>query len=914
MKKIAIVTSLMGAYDSQLYSLPNMNSEKYDFICFSNQRRLKSSFWDIRLVAPIIPNDIAKSSYYYKWQAHKVLDHSKYSILVWIDSSVWQWNVKKFEEYLDKFIKSDSLLYIEKHPSRNTLKDELDMNVHLNKDDHSKMINQVDRYFKEGFDNVKDTIMVETGFSFRRFTDPRLIEMSDCIFEEMKPSSATKRDQLIFDYAVWKTKFRKYISLFTFEQKCEILMFRDHAHRPTHVEKVVLSGPFQGEFGWELFAFQGYVRHIAETEPMDKLVVGTETDHKFLYEDIADQFILSNSIGQKNKAQFNNRDPYFNIKSIENKDLKLIKPSNQLCYNLLSNLDKQSLQEFNFPEDYKNKYNLNFDEVNKALRTKSIPNYLRKQLNLPLKNKFKFVVVGGPAEKYIEKCLTSIKNQTVKDWECAIVLTPANDSTYTNAKKFLEDKRFSLIETDKSHFVIKNFVKALEILHPNDDDIICTVDADDWLANEQVLETIDRYYMMNPDLCVTYGSWKVYPEGLNIPSNCYEYQVNEFEKGIRRSTFKATHFRTFRYKLFKEIPESDFINTKTNKVYSAAGDVAIMCPIMELAGKSRSEFVPEPLYVYNRETDFNEDKSKSKDSIETVLDMCNKNPLPVCNVDKYRKISLHDRTFPHGNTMMNYNFKNFDSYIEWDRINLNREVIFFTDFTFQEVDKFNNKEKYCVLIEPPCIFPEIYQNIKQYNKKFNKVFTTNDELLSLGENYCIVPMGGCWVEPCYQQIYPKSKEISIIASAQNRTDGHKLRHEVIKNYGNQIDVFGKGYNPIDNKLIAMKDYKFQLVIENCSIPNYFSEKLIDALMVGCVPIYYGSKNLGKFGFNMRGILSFNDMTELDIIIRDIQDGEITYDMFKDVIEYNFKVAKEYEVTENFIWKNYFRKDLLISIP
>jgi hypothetical protein len=73
----------------------------------------------------------------------------------------------------------DCSLYIEKHPSRNTLQAELDANIHYNKDDISKMKNQVTRYFKEGFNDSKDCIMVETGFSFRRFKDPNLIRMSD---------------------------------------------------------------------------------------------------------------------------------------------------------------------------------------------------------------------------------------------------------------------------------------------------------------------------------------------------------------------------------------------------------------------------------------------------------------------------------------------------------------------------------------------------------------------------------------------------------------------------------------------------------------------------------------------------------------------------------------------------------------
>ena len=122
MKKIAIITSLIGAYDSGLLEIKDIDKSKYDLICFTNNKKLRSKTWELRIVDPIIPNDNAKSSYYYKWQNHLILDHEKYDYLVWVDSSVWEFNVQKFEEYLNKFISMENCaLYIEKHPSRNTL-------------------------------------------------------------------------------------------------------------------------------------------------------------------------------------------------------------------------------------------------------------------------------------------------------------------------------------------------------------------------------------------------------------------------------------------------------------------------------------------------------------------------------------------------------------------------------------------------------------------------------------------------------------------------------------------------------------------------------------------------------------------------------------------------------------------------
>jgi hypothetical protein len=40
----------------------------------------------------------------------------------------------------------------------------------------------------------------------------------------------------------------------------------------------------------------------------------------------------------------------------------------------------------------------------------------------------------------------------------------------------------------------------------------------------------------------------------------------------------------------------------------------------------------------------------------------------------------------------------------------------------------------------------------------------------------------------------------------------------------------------------MAKYTFVLIIENCSADGYVSEKLYDALSVGCIPLYYGNNN------------------------------------------------------------------------
>jgi len=52
--------------------------------------------------------------------------------------------------------------------------------------------------------------------------------------------------------------------------------------------KTLFAGPWCGEFGWELFCWQGYLRKLSKN--FGKVIVASRTGHEFLYEDFADEF------------------------------------------------------------------------------------------------------------------------------------------------------------------------------------------------------------------------------------------------------------------------------------------------------------------------------------------------------------------------------------------------------------------------------------------------------------------------------------------------------------------------------------------------------------------------------------------------------------------------------------------------
>jgi len=262
------------------------------------------------------------------------------------------------------------------------------------------------------------------------------------------------------------------------------------------------------------------------------------------------------------------------------------------------------------------------------------------------------------------------------------------------------------------------------------------------------------------------------------------------------------------------------------------------------------------------------------------------------------KIKICDNLFAHAKYSTDYQIS---ENITWDRspFTNNDDLVIFTDNTLNQVNP-NIKTKIAWLLESNEITKSSYDWMKYNNNKFDHVLTYYKEFLDRGENFLFNPIGGCWINSEDQQIYEKVKNISIISSNKKMTYGHHLRHQIINQYRNNIDVFGRGYNSIDYKLTGLKDYRFSITIENTKTDYYFTEKLIDCFMTGTVPIYWGCPSIDKF-FNIKGMIIIDSIDNIDINNL----NEETYNSMLPYINENFEKAKEFIMCEDYIWKKYF---------
>ena len=52
----------------------------------------------------------------------------------------------------------------------------------------------------------------------------------------------------------------------------------------------------------------------------------------------------------------------------------------------------------------------------------------------------------------------------------------------------------------------------------------------------------------------------------------------------------------------------------------------------------------------------------------------------------------------------------------------------------------------------------------------------------------------------------------------------------------------------DEKVLALEEYKFAISFESRPLPGYVSEKVVDVLLGGCVPIYFGAPDVGMSSY------------------------------------------------------------------
>lgn len=101
-----------------------------------------------------------------------------------------------------------------------------------------------------------------------------------------------------------------------------------------------------------------------------------------------------------------------------------------------------------------------------------------------------------------------------------------------------------------------------------------------------------------------------------------------------------------------------------------------------------------------------------------------------------------------------------------------------------------------------------------------------------------------------------------------------------------VDSGGKVLNnvgdKVQDKLGFLRSYKFTIAFENSSYPGYTTEKIVEALVAGTIPIYWGNP-LAARDFNPKCFINCHDFKSFDEVIDYIATVDKDDDLFRQFI-------------------------------
>ena len=191
-----IYTCITGHYDT----LPQITNPEITHFVFTDDKDLKTPDGWIKME---IPPEFNKYNNVKKQRMVKCLPHKvlpiQYKYSLWIDAShILKPNI--FNNLLTKLDLTTNYIYRKKHPHRNCIYAECDSVVKAKKDTSDIPKKLKIRYKGEGL--PENFGLTETGFLFRQHLNPNIIKFNIQWANEISENS--HRDQLSFDYIIWK--------------------------------------------------------------------------------------------------------------------------------------------------------------------------------------------------------------------------------------------------------------------------------------------------------------------------------------------------------------------------------------------------------------------------------------------------------------------------------------------------------------------------------------------------------------------------------------------------------------------------------------------------------------------------------------------------------------------------------------
>lgn len=227
-------------------------------------------------------------------------------------------------------------------------------------------------------------------------------------------------------------------------------------------------------------------------------------------------------------------------------------------------------------------------------------------------------------------------------------------------------------------------------------------------------------------------------------------------------------------------------------------------------------------------------------------------------------------------------------------------LCYFTDSTIEAGLK--HPKSILWLVEPRVIAGPAYRKALETLTHWVAIWTHDKDFIDIchdDDRVQYIPNAMTWIPKPQRMLYPKREQVSFIASAKTGLEAYDLRHRVLPLL-DQAHCYGTITGSyLKDRVLAFAPYRFTVVIENSIQAGYFSEKLIDALLCGTIPLYRGDPCIADH-FDTSGFLLWTTEKELEAYLEQLSPQ--LYESCLPAIIRNFNLAKQYTTAEWFMIK------------
>jgi len=128
------------------------------------------------------------------------------------------------------------------------------------------------------------------------------------------------------------------------------------------------------------------------------------------------------------------------------------------------------------------------------------------------------------------------------------------------------------------------------------------------------------------------------------------------------------------------------------------------------------------------------------------------------------------------------------------------------------------------------------------------------------------------------------------AAARERLEFFELlnRYRKVDSGGRLLNNVG---GRVADKLAFQSRYRFSIAFENSSHPGYTTEKLLDALVAGTVPIYWGNPDVAR-DFNAACLINCHDFDSFEAVVQYVQEVDRDEALYRAYLEAPVFTANE----------------------